>query len=131
MPRSEPVNHSRAHVLDGKSRRSCRCPEVKPYFPDAQRGDNHKAGHRVDWDFVVDHAKQSIDNDGDGSGAGSTAKVDFGLEDLANGADNHKGIDFLFWGIAPTSASLHPAPDVNNGGHDHVAVKLCDSLLLA
>ena len=69
-------------------------------------GDRHAKGDRVDWNFVVDHAKISKDS------------KDFGLEGLAN-ADPHPGIDDLFWGRGFTVAPFIPAPDANNGGQDN------------
>ena len=95
-------------------------PDVMPYFPQAQRGDVHAAGNRVDWDFVVDHKRTAIDHDG----RPLTPNVNFGLEELdglmIGRADNHPGVDRLFWGIGNRiMAPNHPALDANNGGHDH------------
>ena len=75
---------------------------VTPFFPPVQRGNNDKAGHRVDWDFVVDHRSFSNDHDNNAT----TATVGFGLEGAASGPDNHEGTDFLRWDVAvPTAAS--------------------------
>jgi hypothetical protein len=84
--------------------------DVTPFFPDKQRGDNPKAGHKVDWDFVTDHSQFASD--------GTT----FGLENVGSGADFHNGLDRLYWKIGNTEASLHLAPDANNGGHDHTGL---------
>lgn len=52
-------------------------------------------GHRVDWDFVTD---------------------DIDLESKDNGADDHKGLDALYFGIGATSAP-------SQTGHDHTGLE--------
>lgn len=46
-------------------------------------GEDHRYGNRVDWNFVVDHSN---------------------LEDVGNGADNHLGLDSLYYEIGVASA---------------------------
>lgn len=66
-----------------------------PNNPGFVQKDHHDAaGDRVDWDFVADQSN---------------------LEGRANGADNHNGVDSLFWGIGTTVAPLHL-------GHDHTGL---------
>jgi hypothetical protein len=88
--------------------------EVTPFFPAAQRGDNPLAGHRVDWDFVVDHRRTAVNHDQNGG----TPNVEFGVEGLGNGTDQHGGIESMLWLIGNTAPSPQPAPDANNGGKD-------------
>ncbi len=75
-----------------------------PYLQASDNGG--AAGDRVDWDFVVDHAQ--FDNDHDGNNG--TADVSFGVEGI-NGADNHVGVESMFWGIQPTFASSQVGKD--------------------
>lgn len=72
---------------------------VQPWFPNAQRGDNENYGDRVDWNFVVDHGQKTVD--------GKT----FGVEGLGSGADNHQGLDSLYWGIGTTTAASEAGKD--------------------
>jgi hypothetical protein len=75
--------------------------------------DQHEKGNKVDWNFVVDHAVIAV---GD---------LDFGLEGLAN-ADNHPGIDTLFWGLDSTVSPILPGPADNNGGQDRTGLGIFD-----
>ncbi|MFN0012068.1 MAG: hypothetical protein ACKVS8_10535 [Phycisphaerales bacterium] len=60
-------------------------------------GERPAWGDRVDWDFVTDHAR---------------------LETRANGADDHAGVDSLYWETnTPTVASSHAGP-----AHDHTGL---------
>ena len=59
------------------------------------------AGDRVDFDFVADHAK---------------------VENLANGADDHRGVESLFWGIGTTVARTHLTGDGSGFSESHVHV---------
>ena len=71
---------------------------ASPWF---QRTDNGgAAGDHVDWDFVVDHNQFANDHDNNAS----TPALNFGLEGVT-GADNHPGVESLYWGIQPTIAS--------------------------
>lgn len=100
---------------------------VEPYFPPAtQRANFDAAGNRVDWDFVMDHPKRSVDHDSNAA----TAAVEFGLEALGGGTDHHRGHDFLFWEIpgTATTAPTHPAPGAGNTGHDHSGLGVFPSL---
>ncbi|MBX9585409.1 MAG: hypothetical protein K2X87_34310, partial [Gemmataceae bacterium] len=87
----------------------------KDYFPAAQRNDFPEHGNRVDWDFVVDHARYTSDG------------KSFGLEGAANGADQFQGLDSLFWKIGATKASPHTGvqfagADPAVTGHDHTGM---------
>jgi hypothetical protein len=77
---------------------------VDPWF---QRSDNGgAAGDHVDWDFVVDHNKFANDHDNNPN----SPALDFGLETVV-GADNHPGVESLYWGIQPTIASSQAGKD--------------------
>jgi hypothetical protein len=69
--------------------------------PWLQKFDNGgAAGDHVDWDFTVDHNQFANDHDNDGL----TPSLNFGVEGI-NGADNHPGVESMYWGIQPTIAS--------------------------
>lgn len=101
-------------------------PQVTPYFPAGHRGDNDRAGNRVDWDFVVDQPNFLQDNDA----SATTPDIRFGLEGLGSGADNHRGVDSLFWSIptAPTAGPVHTPPTADNLGHDHRGLSVFNAL---
>ena len=79
-------------------------PDVANYL---QASDNPAAGHRVDFDFVVDHRQWMNDHDGDAA----TSDLTFGLENLADGADNHQGVDQLYWNLGTTTSSDQSGKD--------------------
>jgi hypothetical protein len=75
--------------------------------PWLQTSDNGgAAGDHVDWDFVVDHNQFGNDHDNNPG----TANVNFGVEGI-NGADNHPGVESMYWGIQPTIASSQVGKD--------------------
>ena len=104
-PQLSPTVGGKVQITSEQAERIFAATGAAPYLQ--KNVDQHAKGDRVDWNFEADHAQ--ITKDG----------VNFGLENLANGADNHQGIDALFWGRGFTVAPFIPAPDANNGGQDN------------
>jgi hypothetical protein len=85
----------------------------------AQIAAQKRYGNRVDWDFVVDHGRVTlnVNHDADRDPQGTTTPnidLSLGVEDGANGADNQKGFDALYFGI--NAAAQGPADQT---GHVH------------
>ncbi|MHB1156434.1 MAG: PEP-CTERM sorting domain-containing protein [Phycisphaerales bacterium] len=71
-----------------------------PYLNNIDNGG--AAGDHVDWDFAADDRQYTVTD--------ATGTKNFGVENIP-GADNHQGVDSMFWGIQPTIASSQVGKD--------------------